>query len=76
MEFVLPQVKYLEKKNLVAKRTGNPFSLVTIFDEKTYTKVDLFVSDSFNESNLTSGETVDLICRLTDQGNISVTGYK
>jgi len=75
MEFVLPQVKYLEKKNLTAKRTGNPFSLVTIFDEKTYTKVDLFVNDSFNDSALKSGDIVDLVCRLSDQGNISVIGF-
>lgn len=75
MEFVLPQVKYLEKKNLVAKRTGNPFSLITIFDEKTYTKVDLFVNDSFNDQALKSGDVVDLVCRLSDQGNISVTGF-
>ena len=75
MEFVLPQVKYLEKKNLVAKRTGNPFSLVTIFDEKTYTKVDLFVNDSFIDSALKSGDIVDLVCRLSDQGNISVIGF-
>lgn len=74
MEFVLPQVKYLEKKNLVAKRTGNPFSLITIFDEKTYTKVDLFVNDSFNDQELKSGDVIDLVCRLSDQGNISVTG--
>lgn len=75
MEFVLPQVKYLEKKNLVAKRTGNPFSLITIFDEKTYTKVDLFVNDSFNDQELKSGDVIDLVCRLSDQGNISVTGF-
>ncbi len=75
MEFVLPQVKYLEKKNLVAKRTGNPFSLITIFDEKTYTKVDLFVNDSFNDQALKSGDVIDLVCRLSDQGNISVTGF-
>lgn len=75
MEFVLPQVKYLEKKNLVAKRTGNPFSLITIFDEKTYTKVDLFVNDSFNDQALKSGDVIDLECRLSDQGNISVTGF-
>lgn len=75
MEFVLPQVKYLEKKNLVAKRTGNPFSLITIFDEKTYTKVDLFVNDSFNDQQLESGDVIDLVCRLSDQGNISVTGF-
>ncbi|MGN7855159.1 hypothetical protein [Exiguobacterium acetylicum] len=75
MEFVLPQVKYLEKKNLVAKRTGNPFSLITIFDEKTYTKVDLFVNDSFNDQLIKSGDVVDLVCRLSDQGNISVVGY-
>ncbi len=75
MEFVLPQVKYLEKKNLVAKRTGNPFSLITIFDEKTYTKVDLFVNDSFNDQQLKSGDVIDLVCRLSDQGNISVTGF-
>jgi len=75
MEFVLPQVKYLEKKNLVSKRTGNPFSLITIFDEKTYTKVDLFVNDSFNDQLIKSGDVVDLVCRLSDQGNISVVGY-
>lgn len=75
MEFVLPQVKYLEKKNLVAKRTGNPFSLITIFDEKTYTKVDLFVNDSFDDQALKSGDVIDLVCRLSDQGNISVTGF-
>jgi len=76
MEFVLTEVKFLEKKNLNAKRTGNPFSLVTIFDEKTYTKVDLFVNDSFDETSVQKGEVVDLVCRLSDKGNISVIGVK
>lgn len=75
MEFVLQQVKFLEKKNLVAKRTGNPFSLVTIFDEKTFTKVDLFVNDTFDDKSLKTGDVVDVHCRLSDQGNISVVGY-
>lgn len=74
MEFVLPQVKFLEKKDLKAKRTGNPFSLVTVIDEKTYTKVDLFVNDSFDQDAVKSGDVVDLLCRLTDRGNISVIG--
>lgn len=76
MEFVLPQVKYLEKKDRTSKRTGNPFSMVTIFDEKTYTKADLFVSDSFDETTINQGEVVDLVCRLSDKGNISVVGVK
>ncbi|OIN66531.1 hypothetical protein BLD48_10330 [Exiguobacterium sp. KRL4] len=75
MLFILEAVKFLEKKDLKAKRTGNPFSLVTIFDEKTYTKVDLFASDSFDVTGLQSGDIVNLQCRLTDQGNISVIGY-
>lgn len=75
MLFILESVKFLEKKDLKAKRTGNPFSLVTIFDEKTFTKVDLFVADSFDVIGLNSGDTVNLKCRLSDQGNISVIGY-
>lgn len=68
------KVKFLGERTLQAKKTGNEFRLATFFDEATYTKVDLFCSDEFTSRGFEVGQDVTIEVRLSDRGNLSVTG--
>lgn len=72
MKIKTEKVKYLAKRTRTSPKTGNDYTLATFFDEKTYTKVDLFVTDECDFNGIKEGDLVHLELSLNDRGNLNL----
>lgn len=68
----IPNVSFAGIKNLVGKETGKPFRLAELRHQESFTKVDLFVSDKFNDQHVPVGSMVNARCEMNEKRNLSL----